>query len=68
MIQSYLILTRSICFDFIIKSKSEVGDRIEGDQKPPFVIAATPMSKGGRYSFPWIAPLYPWYIPYIAEC
>ena len=25
-------------------------------------------SRGGRYSFPWIAPLYPWYIPYIAEC
>ena len=20
------------------------------------------------YTFPWIAPLYPWYVPYIAEC
>ena len=23
---------------------------------------------GGRYTFPWIVPLYPWYIPYIADC
>ena len=22
----------------------------------------------GWYSFPWIAPLYPWYVPYIAAC
>ena len=22
----------------------------------------------GLYSFPWIAPLYPWYLPYNAEC
>ena len=28
----------------------------------PFSIATTPMCRGGRYSFPWIAPLYPWYI------
>ena len=25
-------------------------------------------SRERRYSFPWIAPLYPWYVPYIAEC
>ena len=24
--------------------------------------------RGGHYSFPCIAPLYPWYVPYIAEC
>ena len=41
---------------------------VEGDQKAPFSIATTPRCKGGRNSFPWIAPLYPWYIPYIAEC
>ena len=29
-----------------------------GDQKAPFSIATTPRCKGGRYSFPWIAPLY----------
>ena len=34
----------------------------------PFSIATSPRCKGGHYSFPWIAPLYPRYIPYIAEC
>ena len=24
--------------------------------------------RGRRYSFPWIIPLYPWNIPYIAKC
>ena len=32
---------------------------VEGDQKAPFSIATTPRWRGGRYSFPWIAPLYP---------
>ena len=32
---------------------------VEGDQKVPFSIATTPRCRGGRYSFPWIAPLYP---------
>ena len=41
---------------------------IEGDQKAPFSIATIPRCRGERYSFPWIAPLYPWYVPYIAEC
>ena len=32
-------------------------------------IATTPCRcKGGRYSFPSIAPLYPWSLPYNAEC
>ena len=30
---------------------------VEGDEKAPFLIATTP----------WIAPLYPWYVSYIAE-
>ena len=38
---------------------------VEGDQKASFSIATTLKCRGGRYSFPWIAPLYPWYIPYI---
>ena len=37
---------------------------VEGDQKAPFSIATTPRCREGRYSFPMIAPLY----PYIAEC
>ena len=40
----------------------------EGDQKAPFSIATTPRCRGGRYSFPWIASLYPLYVLYIAEC
>ena len=31
-------------------------------------IASTLRCRGGRYSSPWIAPLYLWYIPFIAEC
>ena len=32
-------------------------------QKAPFSIATTPRSRERRYSFPWIAPLYPWDVP-----
>ena len=35
---------------------------VEGDPKAPFSVATTPRCRGGRYSFPLIAPLYPWYI------
>ena len=41
---------------------------IDGDPKAPFSIATTSRCRGGRYSFPWIASLYPRYTPYIAEC
>ena len=41
---------------------------VEGDMKAPFSIATIPRCWGGHYSFPWIAPLYPPYVPYIAEC
>ena len=32
---------------------------VEGDSKAPFSIATTPRCRGGLYSFPWIAQLYP---------
>ena len=32
---------------------------VEVDPKAPFSIATTPRYRGGRYSFPWIVPLYP---------
>ena len=32
---------------------------VEGDQKAPFSIATTLRCRGGCYSSPWIAPLYP---------
>ena len=50
------------------KGKKKLATVVEGDQKAPFLIATTPRCRGERYSFPWIAPLYPWYVPYIAEC
>ena len=48
--------------------KSKLVTVVESDQKAPFSIATTPRCRGGRYSFSWIAPLYIWYIPNIAEC
>ena len=33
-----------------------------------FSIATTLKCSGGCFSFPWIAPLYPWYVPYNDEC
>ena len=41
---------------------------VEGDLEAPFSRATTPGCRRGRYSFPWIAPLYPWSVPYNAEC
>ena len=49
------------------KLKVNLATIVEGNQKAPFSIATTPRCKRGHYSFPRIAPIYPWYIPYIAE-
>ena len=38
-----------------------------GNLKAPFSISTTPRCRREYYFFPWIAPLYPWYIPYNAE-
>ena len=40
---------------------------VKGDSKAPFSKATTPRCRGGRYFFPWITPLYPWYVPYNAR-
>ena len=40
---------------------------VEGNKTDPFSIATKPRYRGGRYSFPWIGPLYPWSVPYIAK-
>ena len=50
------------------KNQVKLATVVEGDQKAPFSIATTSRCREGRYSFPWIAPLYSWYVPYIAEC
>ena len=56
-----------ICIKFRSLIKVKLATIVEGDQKALFSIAATLRCRGGCYSFPWIPPLYPWYIPYIAE-
>ena len=47
---------------------SKVGDLSQRWPKAPFSIAAAPKCRGGHYSIPWIAPLYPWSLLYSAEC
>ena len=44
---------------YIIVSKVKLATIVEGDPKAPFSIATTPRCREGRYSIPWIAPLYP---------
>ena len=44
---------------FTIVSKVKLATIVEGNPKAPFSIATTPRCRGGRYSFPWIAQLYP---------
>ena len=53
---------------YIVKLKVKLATIVEGDPKAPFSIATTPRCRGGRYSIPRIAPLYPWTVPYNAEC
>ena len=47
--------------------KVKLATSLEGDLKTPFSIATTPKCRGGHYSIPRIAPLYPWSSTY-AEC
>ena len=51
-----------------VNKKVKLATLVEGDPKAPVSIATSQRCKGGSYSFPWIAPLYPWYLPYNAEC
>ena len=44
--------------------KVKLATFIDGDLKAPFSIATTLRCRGGRYSIPRIALLYPWSIPY----
>ena len=48
------------CVFLVINSfTAELAAVAEDDQKAPFSIATTPRCRVGRYSFPWIASLYP---------
>ena len=39
-----------------------------GDSSLFFSIATSSRCRKGHYSFPEIGPLYPWYVPYNADC
>ena len=60
-------LQRIIIVSYLKPYKS-LATVVKGNPKASFSIATTQMCRVGRYSFPWIAPLYPWYVLYIAEC
>ena len=53
------------CYLYITSKLATV---VEDNLKAPFSVATTLRRRGRCYSFPWIAPLYPWYVPYNAEC
>ena len=63
-----LSLSLSIYIYIYIYIRVKLATIVEGDPKAPFSIATTPRCRGGRYSIPRIAPLYPWTVPYNAEC
>ena len=48
--------------------KVKTANVVDGGPKAFFLIATTPKSGRGQYSFPWIAPLYPWSMHYNGEC
>ena len=48
--------THTHAYIYIVKVK--LATVVDGDQKSPFSIVTTPRCRGGRYSFPWIIPLY----------
>ena len=47
--------------------KSKFSDRSRERPERSYFIGYYTRCKGGRYSFPWIGPLYPTYVPYNAE-
>ena len=55
--QSNFIWDCFLSIEFI--SKVKLATIVEGDPKAPFSIYTTPRCRGGRFSIPWIAPIYP---------
>ena len=49
-----------IFFSLQCKYKVKLATAVEGDPSAPFSIANAERCREGRYSFTWIAPLYPW--------
>ena len=69
--QMKIVISKSIC-----NSSSKINRKQETHThiciftyiKVKFSLATTPRYRGGRNSFPWITPFYPWSLPYNAEC
>ena len=56
----WCFLKKKFCMrESLLNDKVKLATVVEGDPKAPFSIATTPRCRGGCYSFPWIAPLYP---------
>ena len=50
------------------KHRYKLATLVKKKPKDPFSIATTLRCRGGCYSLPWIAPLYPWSLLYNIEC
>ena len=55
----YTIGFISVFLEYIHINKVKLETVVEGEPKAPFLIATTPRCRGGHYSFPRIASLYP---------
>ena len=73
LIMMFQAKSRMPILDRILKQESflryvhKIGELSRGDPRALFSIANTLRCRGGRYSIPWIAPLYPWSLPYNAR-
>ena len=61
--RSYLLILRLVASSQSSHKVSKVADRSRGLPE-----SYDTEMREERYSFPWIVPLYPWYVPYNAEC
>ena len=61
-----IFIKKSVVYIAFGHVKVKLATLVKSDLKVPFSIATTPGCRGGHYSFPRVAPLYPWSIPYKA--
>ena len=57
--QTIMVIYMYIYLSIYIYIYIKLATVVEANPKAPFSIATTPRCRGGRYSFSWIAPLYP---------
>ena len=60
----YTTSTSTVYFELV---KVKLMTVVEGNLNASFLVATSPRWREGCFSFPWIAPLYPWSMPYNAE-